>query len=207
VLKVKLVAVTRHLGEDESIEALITRAGRICYKSESTGDAGKFIRARIRQGHLSILEHGVLSYEISGMSRSCLAQLTRHRIASYSVQSLRRVGVDSVDFAAPPGITGRAITQKIFDEAIEAATASYISLRELGVKKEDCRFLLPLATETELVLTMNVHALRKFFQTRLDRGAQWEIRALAVEMLKLAYKEVPSAFEDLYTVHVKGKDL
>ncbi len=206
MISVKLIAATKHLGEDESIEALIARAGRVCYKSEKKGDLEGFIRARLRQGHLSLFEHAQLTFEISGISRACSHQLVRHRIASYSQMSQRYVGMEDIGFITPPSIAGQVAARKVFNEAIEAATSAYKALRELGVLKEDCRFILPIATETKLVMSMNIHALRKFFQTRLGGGAQWEIRLLAERILEIAYKKVPSAFEDLYTIYVKGKE-
>ncbi len=206
MISVRLIAATKHLGEDESIEALIARAGRVCYKSEKKGDLEKFIRARIRQKHFSILEHSQLTFEISGISRACSHQLVRHRIASYSQMSQRYVDMEDVGFITPPSIAGQVASKKIFNEALEAATSAYKALRELGVQKEDCRFVLPIATETKLVMSQNIRALRGFFQTRLGGGAQWEIRLLAERMLEIAYKKVPSAFEDLYTIYVKGME-
>ena len=204
MLSVKLIGATRHLEGEGKPEELIARAGRVCYKSEKRGELDKFIRARIRQGHSSILEHVQLTFEISGISRACLAQLARHRIASYSVESQRRVDATDTKFITPPSMRANSEAMEIFNEVTSAAIVAYEALRGLGVKKEDSRYVLPTAAEMKLVMSMNVRSLRNFFETRLGGGAQWEIRALAVEILRLAYKEIPSAFEDLYTVYVKG---
>jgi thymidylate synthase (FAD) len=77
-------------------------------------------------------------------------------------------------------------------------TEAYLRLRDLGVRKEDARFLLPNATATRIIVTMNFRALRHFFSVRCERSAQWEIRALALEMLRQAYPLAPSVFGDLY---------
>jgi thymidylate synthase (FAD) len=82
---------------------------------------------------------------------------------------------------------------------------AYRDLRRLGIRKEDSRFLLPNATATRIVVTMNFRELLHFFRIRCDRTAQWEIRALAKEMLKLAYQVAPSVFQDLYTEFI-GED-
>ena len=206
MLHVRLIALTQYLEDDGKPERLIARAGRVCYKSSKQGDLDKFIQARIRDRHHSILEHINLTFEISGISRACLAQLTRHRIASFSVESQRRVSAEDATFVIPPSIASNPSALKIFTDAMDASTVAYKRLRELGIRKEDSRFCLPLSTETRLVMTQNVRALRGFFETRLRGGSQWEIRLLAERMLEIAYRVIPSAFEDMYTIYVKGKE-
>jgi thymidylate synthase (FAD) len=88
-VNVELIAVTRYLREDGSPEALLEHAGRVCYRSESRGDAGRFLRARVREGHESLVEHASATFEISGISRACSHQIVRHRLASYSQESQR----------------------------------------------------------------------------------------------------------------------
>ncbi len=206
MIRVKLVAITRCIEDDSSPQDLITVAGRICYASEKVGDAEAFVEARIRECHAWILEHANLCFEVRGNSRACSHQLVRHRIASFSQESQRRVGIDDARFVTPPSIWGNPSAKKIFSEAIEDAVGAYERLREIGIRKEDCRFLLPNAAETTLLVTMNVRSLRNFFEVRLGKGAQWEIRGLAEMMLRISYKEVPAAFEDMYTRYIKGKD-
>jgi len=191
---VKLIAMTQCLEDGPEPERLITHAGRVCYKSVKQGDFDNFIRARIREGHDSILEHVSLTFEISGISRACMSQLTRHRIASFSVESQRRVSADNIDFVIPPGISGNPSALKVFTDAVNVSVAAYRLLREMGVRKEDSRFVLPSAAETKLTVTMNIRSLRHFFNVRLSKGAQWEIRALAGRMLEIAHRAIPAAF-------------
>lgn len=205
MIHVDLIAITQGVN-GESPESIIARAGRVCYKSASEGKFDKFITARIREGHLSVMEHVQLTFEISGISRSCLAQLTRHRIASYSVQSQRRVDMRDVRFVTPPSIRGDPLAEAIFTNAVDRSLDSYRELREIGVRKEDSRFVLPISAETKLVMSANIRSLRHFFEVRCDGGAQWEIRTLAERMLEVAYRAVPAAFEDLHTRFIKGKD-
>ena len=124
MLHVQLIAITRYLEDDGKPERLIARAGRVCYKSTKQGDLDKFIQARIREGHNSILEHASLTFEISGISRACLAQLTRHRIASFSVESQRRVNAEDAAFVIPPSIASNPSALKIFTDATNASTAA-----------------------------------------------------------------------------------
>ena len=197
-MEVELIAVTRYLRGNGTPEELLEHAGRVCYRSEKRGEAGRFLQARIREGHESIIEHASLTYEISGISRVCSHQLVRHRIASYSQESQRYVDLSNPELVVPPSIAGNLTAMEIWDDLTGRMREAYRDLRELAVRKEDARFLLPNATATRVVVTMNFRELRHFFRIRCDRAAQWEIRALAKEMLKLAYQVAPSVFQDLY---------
>ena len=197
-MEVELIAVTRYLRGNGTPEELLEHAGRVCYRSEKRGEAGRFLQARIREGHESIIEHASLTYEISGISRVCSHQLVRHRIASYSQESQRYVDLSNPELVVPSSIAGNLTAMEIWDDLTGRMREAYRDLRELAVRKEDARFLLPNATATRIVVTMNFRELRHFFRIRCDRAAQWEIRALAKEMLKLAYQVAPSVFQDLY---------
>jgi thymidylate synthase (FAD) len=197
-VKVELVAVTKYLRGSGTPEELLEHAGRVCYRSEKRGRAGHFLQARIREGHESIIEHASLTFEISGISRVCSHQLVRHRIASYSQESQRFVDLSDPELVVPPSVAQNSEAMGIWNDLTGRMREAYRDLRELGVKKEDARFLLPNAAATRIVLTMNFRELLHFFRVRCDRAAQWEIRALAKEMLKLAYQVAPSVFQDLY---------
>lgn len=202
-MQVELIAVTKYLRGNGTPEELLEHAGRVCYRSESRGEPGKFLQARIREGHESLIEHANLTFEISGVSRACTHQLVRHRLASYSQESQRYVSLSDPDFVVPPSIARNPAVRQIWDDLTRRMKDAYRDLRELGIKKEDARFLLPHATATRIVVTMNCRELRHFFRVRCNRAAQWEIRALAKEMLKLAYPVAPSVFQDLYTEFVE----
>jgi len=197
-MKVELIAVTKYLRGNGTPEELLEHAGRVCYRSEKRGQAGDFLQARIREGHESIIEHASLTYEISGISRACSHQLVRHRIASYSQESQRYVDLSEPELVVPPSVAQSPEAMKIWDELTGRMKDAYQDLRRLGIRKEDSRFLLPQATATRIVVTMNFRELLHFFGVRCDRAAQWEIRVLAKEMLKLAYQVAPSVFQDLY---------
>lgn len=197
-MKVELIAVTKYLQGNGSLEGLLEHAGRVCYRSEGRDEPGEFIQSRIREGHESIIEHASLTFEISGISRACSHQLVRHRIASYSQESQRFVDLSDPEFVVPPSIAEKPAAMKVWNGLVGQMREAYRELRRMGIRKEDARFLLPNATATRIVVSMNLRELRHFFKVRCDRAAQWEIRALAREMLKLAYQVAPSVFEDLY---------
>jgi thymidylate synthase (FAD) len=203
-MEVELIAVTKYLRGSGTPEELLEHAGRVCYRSEKRGEAGSFLQTRIREGHESIIEHASLTYEISGISRACSHQLVRHRIASYSQESQRYVDLSDPELVVPPSVAQSPEAMRIWDDLTGRMREAYQDLRELGIRKEDARFLLSNATATRIVVTMNFRELRHFFRIRCERTAQWEIRALAKEMLKLAYPVAPSVFQDLYTEFIGG---
>ncbi len=188
-----------------SPEALLEYAGRACYRSESRGAPAKFLKARIREGHQSIIEHASVTFEIDGISRACTHQLVRHRIASYSQESQRYVDMSAPEFVVPPSVAGNAEALAAWDEFMGQVAEAYRRLRELGVRKEDARFVLPNATASRIVVTMNFRTLRHFFSVRCDRAAQWEIRALALEMLRQVHALAPAVFGDLHERYL-GKE-
>ena len=131
------------------------------------------------QGHMSVFEHASATLKIEGISRACLAQLTRHRIASYSVRSHRYCEVGGDDWCViPPSVVGTGAESR-FRAQTSDAMWSYRAAIDEGMKPEDARYLLPEATKTSLVMTINARSLQNLFTLRLDSHAQWEIRELA----------------------------
>ena len=197
VPKVILLAIT------PDAEKLIEEAGRTCYLSLSkiTDDSERnFIRSAIKRGHHSILEHASASFRILGASRAFTHQLVRHRIASFSQQSQRYVDEAEFNYIVPPEINTNSEALEIYREFIENSRKTYNRLREAGIKKEDARFILPNALESQIVFSANFREFRSVFNLRLDRAAQWEIRRVCLEMLLVLQEKAPSVFGD-YTVN------
>jgi thymidylate synthase (FAD) len=191
--EISLLAVTPRA------EKLIEEAGRTCYlsfdKMDDTSEQN-FIRRCIRSGHHSILEPASASFRIRGASRAFTHQLVRHRVASFSQQSQRYVSEEEFNFVVPPDIAANPAALTVFRDFMESARRAYVKLREAGVKKEDARFVLPNALESEIVFSANFRELRHVFALRCARGAQWEIRGVCLEMLRVMRKEAPSVFGD-----------
>ena len=197
-----IVQLLTHTSEPEQT---VAAAARLCYSDASIArlmergreDREAFLKKILSLGHLSVLEHASFSFGIEGISRACSHQLVRHRIASYSQQSQRYVS-HKERFAAvtPPTIAARPELQARFDALLSEVHAVYGELLEAGIPAEDARFVLPNAAQTKIVLTMNARELRHFFALRCCRRAQWEIRAMAVEMLRLARQAAPLLFAD-----------
>jgi thymidylate synthase (FAD) len=144
-----------------------------------------------------VLEHASFTFGIEGISRVTSHQLVRHRLASYSQQSQRYVS-HKKRFAAvvPPAITGRPALLARFEAQLEALHKCYAEMVDAGVPAEDARYILPNATETKLLVTMNARELLHFFGARCCERAQWEIRAMAMEMLRLSKAVAPTIFRD-----------
>lgn len=196
-MQVELIALTQYLRGNGTPEELLEHAGRVCYRSESRGDPAKFLRARLREGHESLIEHASATFEVSGISRACSHQLVRHRVASYSQESQRYVDASDPALVIPDAIAGDPHARAVWDGFVEGVKSTYQELRELGVLKEDARFVLPNAAATRIIVTMNFRELLHFFRLRITPEAQWEIRRLAIVMLELLTPHAPAVFGEL----------
>ena len=207
-----IVELLKYTNEPEKTCAI---AGRLCYsavgieelKEQLTQDKIEDILKRIiKSGHLSVLEHASFTFGIEGVSRALLAQLTRHRIASFSVQSQRYVKFNKkgVDFVIPPTISKDENLLKKYNEFLKLSQQYYNDFLEAGIPAEDARYVLPNASSTKIVITMNARELRHFFALRCCNRAQWEIRDMACRMLKLAKEVAPILFNDAGPNCVKG---
>lgn len=192
-MKVELLSIT------PDAEKTIEKAGRTCYLSseaETEKQRQKFIKSLVKNGHHSVLEHAYATFKISNVSRALTHQLVRHRLCSYSQQSQRYVDESNFEYIEPDSIKGNSIAHTIFTEFIDEAKSVYLRLRKLGIKKEDAKFVLPNATSTTIVVTANFREWRHIIELRGQSSAQWEIRKLVIEILKILKKYAPSGFYD-----------
>lgn len=150
---------------------------------------GPLVQRVVGYGHESILEHASFTFAIEGISRVCSHQLVRYRHAKFSQQSQRYVSQKSPEFIIPPSL--KEFGYHLYGDDV---TNLYNELIAVGIPKEDARFVLPNATATKLVMTMNARALRHFFAQRLCEGAQWEIRQLAKEIYAQCLNKEPVLF-------------
>jgi len=184
-------------------EITCAEAATVSYKKEnSTGltldEARELLDKFLGYGHESILEHASFTFYVSGISRSCTHQLVRHRLASYTQQSMRYVNLSKLngeDFIIPESIGNKHPTKSLFINYLEQALCCYKKLLNEGIPKEDARYVLPLATPTNIVVTMNARELLHFFALRCCLRAQWEIRELANKMLDIVKPIAPSIFK------------
>jgi len=159
--------------------------------------ARQIIKRVTGYGHMSVIEHASFTFSIEDVSRAMTHQLVRHRLASYTQQSQRYVKYDTLkSYVTPPTIANNPDAQKIFEEALEHVSNAYNKLLEMGIPKEDARYILPNAAKTNIVVTMNARELRHFFNLRCCARSQWELREVATEMLRQVKKVAPSLFEN-----------
>lgn len=210
-------------------EHLVASAARLCYSPSSiatiqdklTDDkAASFVDMLAEIGHESPIEHASFTFGIEGVSRSLLAQITRHRIASFSVQSQRYVAENAFEYVLPPEIAAIPEAAAEYKRAMQEDQAHYERLTALLKEKhrqafleagmdekaaaraaekkaiEDARFVLPNACTTKMVVTMNARSLFNFFRHRCCNRAQWEIRELADQMLRLCVEAAPHLFKN-----------
>lgn len=190
-------------------EEAVALAAKLCYSNADIdelavgieeSDVTGFISKLISMKHLSPIEHASFTFAIEGVSRSLLAQITRHRIASFSVKSQRYVGSEQeFNYIIPPAIEQlgplAVIEYEQQMETIHGFYKGWLKRLEKGEKgNEDARFVLPNATETKMILTMNARELLHFFELRCCNRAQWEIREVAWEMLRLVLNVSPALF-------------
>ena len=211
-------------------ERVIAAAAKLCYASTDAETIMEgltpektegFLDMLTEIGHASPIEHAVFTFAIEGVSRSLLAQITRHRIASFSVQSQRYVKLKEgiFTFITPPEIAKDPIANEKYQKAMEDCHRNYLELAETLQERhleslmnqgipakeamrraekmaiEDARYVLPNACETKMVVTMNARSLYNFFSLRCCNRAQWEIRELAWQMLKLCREVSPVLFK------------
>ena len=211
-MDVKLISYTH------DAEKVIAGAAKLCYSNSGINDlfenlSDDKIESLIKYlhdyNHESPIEHCIFTFAVEGVSRALLAQLTRHRIASYSVQSQRYVNKENFTYVIPTEIANDDDAKKVFVDSMEDARLSYIKLSNMLKTKylktmdpksaekkanEDARYVLPNACDTKIIFSMNARSLNNFFCLRCCTRAQWEIRELANKMLKLVKEVAPTLF-------------
>lgn len=209
-------------------EHTVASAAKLCYSSSTIGDltdnltdekAASFVEMLAEIGHESPIEHASFTFGIEGVSRALLAQITRHRMASFSVKSQRYVREGAFEYVTPPEIENCPEAKELFDDIMAEDQKRYDRLAEILKEKhiktflaegkdektairlaekkaiEDARFVLPNSCETQMILTMNARSLHNFFRHRCCARAQWEIQDIANQMLKLVTEVSPNLFK------------
>jgi len=194
------------LSYTRNIERVCAAAMRSCYSSKSadelyldtnftTEDIIRMLKKSNEFGHLDVLEHGLLTFSITNVSRAFTHQMVRYRLASFSQQSQRhiRAKVDEPWYIKPPSLT----SQK-YDELMNQIGKTYNEfLLDTSIKKEDARFVLPNAAITHITMSANPRELKHIFAQRCDPAAQWEIRRVAWGLLALSYLVAPNIFASI----------
>lgn len=218
------------LSHTPNMEQIIATAAKLCYSKSNINDLKEkqtsdkvesFITQLKNMGHQSPVEHASFTFAIEDVSRSLLAQITRHRIASYSVQSQRYVDMDNFNPVIPKEIQDNQMCLVAFNSCIKTIKDTYKVITQIlesnyilngmdekaAHKKaiENARAVLPNATPTKIIMTMNVRSLLHFFELRCCNRAQDEIRELADKMLDLCKEVAPNIFSNAGAPCISGK--
>lgn len=203
------VELQNHTPEPDKTAA---HAALTCY-SEDIPDMEDMTDEKIREilekikesGHHSVIEHASFTFAIHGISRTTTHQLVRHRLASYSQQSQRYVDIEDFDPVVPETISENEEAREIFDEMMDDVKEAYESLKDIDdVPLEDARYVLPNATKSNIIVTMNARELWHFFTLRCCKRAQWEIRELSNRMLDKVKDVAPIIFEEAGAPCIRG---
>ena len=199
-MKVNLIRYT------QEPERLVAIAARLCYSPVGVDElenklddeaVNKLVRFVIKNGHLSTTEHIYFTFGIEGVSRALSHQLVRHRIASYNQRSQRYVKFkENYEYIIPDSIKNDEKIKEKYINFISDIHKFYTEMLDAGIEAEDARYILPNASETKLIVTMNARELMHFLTLRCCNRAQTEIRELAKTMLKSVKKVAPIVFEN-----------
>ena len=189
------------------IMKFIERCGRTAYQSEKniTADsAEKFVRNLIKRGHESVLEHFSATFKII-CDRGVMAEITRHRLASYTIESTRFNNYNSSKngFEISVMYPFQQIPDNTFlpfldwKRSMEDAENSYMRLTSKGIKPEIARAVLPNSLKTEIVMTANLREWRHFLKLRTAKDAHPQMRQIANMILDVLKEKLPIIFEDI----------
>ena len=183
----------------------IERAGRVCYKSEGkikADSAEKFIRAIIKRGHESVIEHVSVSFKII-CDRGVTHELVRHRIASYSQESTRFCDYTAGKFGGELTFIKPCFWAEddenflLWKETMAQLEKNYLALRANGARPEEARSILPNSLKTEIFVTMNLRELRHFLKLRTAPAAHPQMREVALKIYKILVEKLPAVFDDI----------
>ncbi len=203
-MKVKLLACTK------DADRICAAAGNSCYSERPSAeivediDSEKVLSRIVGMGHHSVIEHAVFTFSVEGVSRALTHQLVRHRMASFSQQSQRYVSMDDASYVTPHTIEGNEDALRLYESVMDDIWKAYGKLEEMGIPAEDARYLLPNGCTTNITLTMNARELLHFFSLRCCNRAQWEIREMADQMLRICKEQSPVIFRNAGPPCIRG---
>ena len=193
-MKVELLSITQ--GGEYQCGA----RGAICYNSKTDEkSSAKRLKSCLKVGHTSVLRFAHATFGISNLSRKSADQLMRHAFIDKLCESTRYVNKVDVAVVMPSRISKSLLLTEVFNEGVKSAGEIYKRLIDLGAKKEDAAYLLPLGFETGLQLVGNFQAWLDFLtgdSSRLSQRVQEETRLVAIEIYKILNKEAPSVFPE-----------
>jgi len=208
-MKVRLINYTK------DPEKIVAQSAKLCYSALSVEELEekltnesiiKLIKKIMKLGHYSVLEHATFTFAIEEISRVTSHQLVRHRLASFSQQSQRYVKInkESFNYIIPKSIAKDKKIVKIYIDSIKELGEIYQLLLSQNIEAEDARYILPQAVTTKVIMTANARELLHVFELRCCNRAQWEIKEVAMHMLKEVKDIAPTIFENAGPLCILG---
>lgn len=226
-MKIEIKSVTTGVEGDLTPDEAVAMAARGDYMEGSLVGTGieeamegasrpleEFIPELLRRGHFGPTEHVQFFFAVEDISRTAMAQVTRHRHMSFDVQSQRYANFSGKDPVIPPTLAETPVSRPnskdnwglVLERRWKTAVQDYDDAIEDGIPKEDARFFLPQATPVNLTFSANMRSLMHFFDLRNNMKAQWEARDFASRLLELVKEEAPITFE-AYEKHLNNNSL
>lgn len=204
-MKVELTNIT------PNAELHCEKAARDCYdsisKMKDPNKSTNLVKSCTVADHLTINGHASATFRITGVSRALMGQITRHRTACFSIRSQRYVDEGEFDYVIPESMNENLARSQVFNRFMKESKSVYEWLRMDGVPKEDARFVLPEGCYTTINMTMSFEGWLHYLRRRLDKKAQWEIRAVALEQYKQLNRECPKIFNKDTIMAVKKPNI
>lgn len=204
--------------DDDAIDR-IAFAARTCYKSEPKGEKSNenLVKKLIASEHHTPLEMSIVTVRII-TDRGVLAELTRHRLASFSVESSRYCNYSKDKFGSEITFirpcfwnfepintlqydnwdNGKLSQYQLWLNAMQHAENTYLQLIKSGATPQEARSVLPNSLKTEIIMSCNLRELRHILDLRCSAKAHPQIRELCLPLLKEVYARCPVIFEDIY---------
>jgi len=205
------------LEKSPSPTAMTATAARTCYSANSPDaiverwrtkpdDMVKTVDRVRAAGHHSTLEHNIYVFGVTGLSRAATHQLVRHRHLQFDQQSQRYLAFKEAQFpyVKPARVSSLPAVSAQFDNLMAEVGRVYRAMMDAGIPSEDARFVLPNATASQLVVSGNARAWYEFLTLRTCNMAQWEIREMSFQVLRILKREDPVLFKDAGATCVRG---
>jgi len=200
-LKTTKIGTFKILSKTDNIIDNIATAARVCTQKQDKASPEtnyKLVKNLLARGHYAMIEFADMTVEFSNVSRGFTHEMVRHRLCSFGQQSTRYVDESDLHVVLPPHKDEHQRTKRSSKpiEYFQLIEEMYKSLRESGYKLEDARQVLPIATQSQIVVKANLREWRHIFEMRCDFYAHWEIRSVMLRLLKWAKQDIPLIFDD-----------
>ena len=194
------------MADPDEIYNHLELAARNCYKSEehiAEGKTEEFLQRILKSGHESVIEHISISVRIV-CDRGVLAELTRHRLASFSVESTRYANYSKDKFGSEITVIKpffwqeNSLQYQEWEEAMKASEKAYMNLIQSGAKAQEARSVLPNSLKTDIIITANIREWLHIFNLRCSKASHPQMRQIMLPLLDEFNKRLPVLFGGVY---------